>query len=264
MPIKVQTTSASEQAGGPLYKKIPKWLLVGGGFFLFSIVVIAVLLFRYSALIGRTFWSGLKKTNSEVSAAPRVVRSGEAFSEPEVIAQLRRSGYGENVTHPQGRYKVRADGLEVWPGPNSYFTPEAVLIRFARGRVAEISLPGNHRVVDQGMLEPELISNLTDERRSRRRVVRYPEIPAALLQAVTSVEDKHFFQHTGFDVPRILKAAYVDMRERRKEQGASTLNMQLARNVFLDSEKTWRRKAGEALLTLLLEPMFSKGQRLQL
>lgn len=238
----------------------PKWLLIAAGFSLFSILVIAVLLIRYSALIDRTFRSGLQKTNSEVYAAPRLVRSGQAFSEPEVIAQLKRSGYGENVTHPQGRYKVRADGLEVWPGPNSYFTPEAVLIRFARGRVAEISLLGSHRVVDQVMLEPELISNLTDKSRSRRRLVRYPEIPAGLLHAVTSVEDKHFFQHTGFDVPRILKAAYIDMREGRKEQGASTLSMQLARNVFLDSEKTWRRKAGEALLTLLLEARFSKEQ----
>src|SRR5260370_25979220 len=105
----------------------PKWLLVGGGFFLFSILVISVLLFRYSALIDRTFRSGLQKTNSEEHAAPRVVRSGEAFSDPEAIAQLRRSGYGENVTHPQGRYKVRADGLEVWQGPNSYFTTEAEL-----------------------------------------------------------------------------------------------------------------------------------------
>ena len=50
-----------------------------------------------------------------------------------------------------------------------------------------------------------------------------------LVNAITSAEDKRFFQHSGFDPIRIIKAAYIDIRERRKEQGASTLSMQLAR-----------------------------------
>src|SRR5439155_21999239 len=56
------------------------------------------------------------------------------------------------------------------------------------------------------------------------------------------------------------KAAYVDLRERRKEQGASTLSMQLARNLFLGPEKSWKRKAREALLTVLIEARLSKQQ----
>ncbi len=217
---------------------------------------------KYSRLIDRKFRAGSMQTNSEVFAAPRSVYLGEAISPAEVMAQLQRSGYGENVRRRRGSYRLSPEGLEIAPGPSSYFTPEPVLIRFAAGHVAAIVLAGG-KPGQQILLEPELISNLSDNSRSRRRLVRFEEIPAALLQAVTSVEDKRFFQHTGFDVLRIIKAAYVDLRERRKEQGASTLSMQLARNVFLDSEKTWSRKGSEAFLTLLLESRFSKEQLFQ-
>ena len=75
-----------------------------------------------------------------------------------------------------------------------------------------------------------------------------------------SAEDKHFFHHTGFDSLRILKAAYVDLRTGRKEQGASTLTMQLARGFFLDSDKRWKRKLAELIITAHLEHKLTKQQ----
>jgi penicillin-binding protein 1B len=75
-----------------------------------------------------------------------------------------------------------------------------------------------------------------------------------------SAEDKHFFHHTGFDTLRILKAAYVDLRTGRKEQGASTLTMQLARGFFLDSDKRWKRKLAELVITAHLEHKLTKQQ----
>jgi penicillin-binding protein 1B len=77
---------------------------------------------------------------------------------------------------------------------------------------------------------------------------------------VVAVEDKRFFQHSGFDPVRILKAAYIDIREGRKEQGASTLSMQLARNLWLDSNKRFRRKIAEFLIALHLESRLTKQQ----
>ena len=81
-----------------------------------------------------------------------------------------------------------------------------------------------------------------------------------LVQAVTSAEDKRFFQHAGFDPIRILKAAYVDVREGRKDQGASTLSQQLARMFWLDQEKRWTRKLAEMVITLQLEQRLSKEE----
>ena len=64
------------------------------------------------------------------------------------------------------------------------------------------------------------------------------------MHAVTSTEDKHFFSHSGFDLLRILKAAYVDVKDGRKAQGASTLTMQLARGFWLDPRQELAAQTG--------------------
>ena len=109
-------------------------------------------------------------------------------------------------------------------------------------------------------LEPELISNLFDKNREKRRLVKYEDIPPVLVHAVVSAEDKRFFQHSGFDPIRIIKAAYIDVREHRYAQGASTLSQQLARSFWLDNDKTWRRKIPEVLITMHLEQKLKKEQ----
>ena len=78
---------------------------------------------------------------------------------------------------------------------------------------------------------------------------------------MVAAEDKRFFQHSGFDPVRVMKAAYVNLREERISQGASTLSMQLAGDLWLDrKERTWKRKAGEVLITLHLERKLTKQQ----
>ena len=91
--------------------------------------------------------------------------------------------------------------------------------------------------------------------------MKFADLPPALVHAVLSAEDKRFFQHAGFDPFRVLKAAYVDLREGRIAEGASTLTMQLAGIIWLDrSQRTWKRKAAEVLITLHLEQKLSKEQ----
>jgi penicillin-binding protein 1B len=77
---------------------------------------------------------------------------------------------------------------------------------------------------------------------------------------VISAEDKRFFQHTGFDPIRLVKVMYVDLKQRRKDQGASTLSMQLARMFWLDQGKRWGRKFAEFIITLQLEQKLSKEE----
>src|SRR5579875_2621728 len=94
----------------------------------------------------------------------------------------------------------------------------------------------------------------------RRVVVPYSEIPPVLREAILSIEDKNFFQNGGVNFVRVLGAAYTDWRSKGKAQGASTLTMQLARNLFLSSEKTYGRKLQEIFLTLQIERHFTKDQ----
>src|SRR5437764_10917208 len=98
----------------------------------------------------------------------------------------------------------------------------------------------------------------------RRVVASYEDFPPVLRNALISVEDKEFYRHWGINVWRIAGAAYRDIESRGKVQGASTLTMQLARNLFLSPDRSFHRKIQEALLAIQIERRFSKEQILTL
>jgi penicillin-binding protein 1A len=94
----------------------------------------------------------------------------------------------------------------------------------------------------------------------RREVVNYEDFAPVLRQAVISIEDKSFESHWGINVFRIAGSAWHDVRSHGRAQGASTLTMQLARNLFLSSERTATRKIQEAYLAIQIERSFTKQQ----
>ena len=94
----------------------------------------------------------------------------------------------------------------------------------------------------------------------RRVVVGYDGFAPVLRQAVISIEDKNFESHWGINVFRVLGALVHDLRSHGRVQGASTLTMQLARNLFLSSERTALRKLQEAYLAIQIERAFTKEQ----
>ena len=94
----------------------------------------------------------------------------------------------------------------------------------------------------------------------RRSVVQYDDFPPMLRQAVISIEDKNFESHWGVNLFRVLGAAYHDLTSRGRAQGASTLTMQLARNLFLSPDRTFRRKLQEVFLSIQIEHSFTKQQ----
>ena len=94
----------------------------------------------------------------------------------------------------------------------------------------------------------------------RRTVVPYSAFSPVLRQAILSIEDKNFESHWGINVFRIAGAAYHDLTSRSRAQGASTLTMQLARNLFLSSDRTFGRKLQEIFLSIQIERSFTKQQ----
>ena len=106
-----------------------------------------------------------------------------------------------------------------------------------------------------------MITNLFDRNREKRRIVRFQDVPEHLVNAILAAEDKKFFQHAGFDPIRVLKAIWVTYILRDRVEGASTLTMQLAGDIWLDrSQRTPRRKAAEMLITIHLERKLTKEQ----
>ena len=94
----------------------------------------------------------------------------------------------------------------------------------------------------------------------RRVIATYDDYPEVLRNALVSIEDKDFYRHSGINIWRIVGAAYRDIESGGKVQGASTLTMQLARNLFLSPDRSFYRKVQESLLAIQIERRFTKPQ----
>ncbi len=235
-------------------------LFTAGFFFVIALCAGTYFYVKYSRLIESKLKYGAFANTSMLFAAPHVVRVGDEMSPGEVVAQLRRSGYSESQNGAMGFYVVRADAVEMHPGPDSYFRRDGGVLKFSGGHVSEIISLRDNTHVNEYMLEPELITNLFDKSRQKRRIVKFDDIPQVMVDAVLAAEDRRFFSHWGFDPPGIVRALWRDTTSRRKE-GASTVTQQLAGTLLLDrNERTWRRKIPEAVIAAELEIKLSKKE----
>ncbi len=146
-----------------------------------------------------------------------------------------------------------------------------VLVSALVGATAGLLLVYSTDLPQVGQLEhyrPSSITELYDDQGrtigsfalQRRVVASYDDYPQILRQALISIEDKDFYRHWGVNVWRIAGAAYRDIRSGGRVQGASTLTMQLARNLFLSPDRSFHRKMQEALLAVQIERRFTKPQ----
>ena len=98
----------------------------------------------------------------------------------------------------------------------------------------------------------------------RRDVVHFKDVPDSLKKAILAIEDARFYDHGGVDLTGIVRAGFVALTNGHASQGASTITMQVARNFFLSSEKTYTRKIYEMLLAYKIEKALTKDQILEL
>src|SRR5690625_6321875 len=90
------------------------------------------------------------------------------------------------------------------------------------------------------------------------------DLPEYVQEAFIAVEDRRFYQHKGVDPRSIVRAVYRDIIARGKVEGASTITQQLAKNLFLEHDKTWMRKTKEAMAALHLERKLTKDESLEI
>ncbi len=215
---------------------------------------------HYARITEEKLRNGPFANTSLLYAAPEPVMLGEDESVDEIASYLRRCGYTEASNNPAGWYHVRPGAIEINPGSSSYDS-EGAVIKVAGGHISQIISLRDQTERTQYYLEPELITNLFDRKREKRRIVHFDDIPKVMVNALLAAEDKHFFQHSGFDPMGMARAAWVDIREPHGHmQGGSTLTQQLARTLWLGPERGWRRKIPEAMITLHLEQKLSKKE----
>ncbi len=263
MPVRIKLPEKAKfkrSALSPTAVRVSKILLIA----LVAIVAIVgtIVAFdyaKYARLTDEKLTQGPFPNSSLLYAAPETIGVGDTGTPLGYATRLRESGYGEDArANPVGWYHVRPDAIEIFPGDRSSTGAEPGVLRFENSKISSIIALSDNTPRTEYTLEPQLLSSLYDKNREKRRLVRFEDIPSVLVHAVISIEDKRFFQHSGFDPVRIAKAVFVDLRERRNAQGASTLTQQLARNLWLDSRKTFTRKFNELLITIHLERKLTK------
>ena len=258
------TDPPAQSAKPSFVRRHPIFITTLGVLLLGSVGTFLYVYLHYARMIEDKLGDGGMRTNSSIYASPKLVEPGDALSTNALITHLQAAGYTDRTDNPIGWYRTVAHGVEVHSGTASYFQPHAATISLSGDRVSSIFSQTERKNTDRFYLEPVLVTNLFDEDRGKRRPVAYSELPKHLVHALISIEDKRFFNHSGLDLLRLGKAAYVDIKEGRKEQGASTITMQLARSFWLDQDKNWRRKMAEVFLTAELERRFSKEKILEL
>src|ERR1017187_9733102 len=248
-------------------------LFVVLAFLVLGYIVFGYMYFKYERIVDERLASGpIFASVSQIYAAPREVRVGQHLTVAFIAQDLRKAGYNAN---PQlGTFTVSGNSINIKPGPQSYHSTDGATITTGAGGGDDGSGPGagaettvqsitaeNGASLAAYQLEPQLITALSeDKNRTKRRLVTYKEIPPQMVQAVTAIEDRRFFEHGGINYGRTIECAVHDILAHHMNCGASTLTQQLARGFFLTRDKTISRKIAELMITFQLESRFSKQQ----
>ena len=229
------------------------------GCLLVGTVIFGYFYFHFEHVVDDRLASGpIFASVSQIYAAPKEVRTGQKLTAAAIARDLRQAGY--NANSQLGTFQLNGDNILIKPGPESYHATDGATIN-TEGDVVQSITAENGAALQGYSLEPQLITSLSeDKNRTKRRLVTYSEIPPRMVQAVTAIEDRSFFEHGGVNYLRIAKCAVEDVVSHHKECGGSTLTMQLARGFFLSPEKRVTRKLKEIMITFQLEAHFNKQQ----
>ena len=234
--------------------------LTSGGIFTYYYI-------KYSRMIDARLSGKVLQNTIQIFSAPEYISTGQAWSAEDLTTYLTRIGYRpEADDNSMGQYTVQGNTVDIRPSKLSYFgDSNALAVQFSGRSIRAIRPLSGGGSLDTAQIEPELITNLFDSAREKRRPVRYEDLPPELVHAILSAEDKRFFDHGGFDFIRIVGAAWADIRRSSSHyQGASTITMQVARTFFFSNERTMRRKVAEAMVSVELEQRFNKQQIFEL
>ncbi len=213
---------------------------------------------HYSQIIDERLAAGYLTSRPGLYAAPRVLQVGQQFSVEKLLTTLRRAGYIESKASGvwSGSFVANGAVVEIRPNSGSGNQPRLVRVMFEAEQIAEIT--GDGVTLESFTLEPEILSNDLSSKAGKREVLAYDEIPQVLVQAILSIEDRRFFEHSGVDINGVARALIRNVSDEKMGQGGSTITQQLVKNTYLTPEKTLQRKYAEAMLSLALERRLSK------
>ncbi len=202
---------------------------------------------------------------ARVYASPAELYLGQELTVDKFQRLLARSGYRNTpVAIEAGDYRLGTSYIEFMQRAFHYWdgrqASRLLRVDFRDGTVRGIRDLTGQQTLSLARIEPELIGRIYPDHYQDRILVSYDEVPLALIHALLAVEDRNFFNHIGIDPRGMLRALYHNIRNRKLEQGGSSITQQLVKNFFLSPERTLVRKTNEILMALLLERRYSKQE----
>jgi len=231
-----------------------------------ALAALGIVLYFASVVVNR--FDGRRWTlPSRIYSDVFVLRPGDQSSPEALSAKLARLLYQKEPTAPEraGRFRREGNVVEVFTRdfryPGRLVRGFRTRIEFAAGHVRSIRDAAGSSA-SALVLEPELLGSVFGEELEDRRIVRLPDVPAALKDAILATEDRDFYRHSGVSVKRSFGALIATLKG-RPVQGGSTLTQQLVKNLYLSPERTLRRKVTEGIMAMILDARYSKDEILE-
>ncbi len=253
-----------------VWAAIPTWALWGAaGLIVLFAVSLALVVAYYDRVVSRTMdgrrWSIPTRLYSDVW----VLRPGDALGPDDVERRLARLRYAPVPAAPVsgGRYLLSRSRIVVGVNPHETaygrFPGIVARIDFSGRRIAGLKRESDGAPVPYVVFEPEVVGSVFDQKMEDRTLIRLPQVPKVVIDAILTTEDRDFFSHSGLAPKRLVGALLQGLVRGQSVRGTSTLTQQLVKNLFLTPERTLRRKAVEALLAVILDAKYGKEEILE-
>ena len=279
MVTKRKSTSSGKKPGGKSSEETPgkktgknsrqpiRWVSLFIKLGISGFALLAAFSIYLDASITRQFEGKKWAIPAKVYARPLELYEGRLLKPGEFQAQLRRQGYQavQTVRRP-GTFSRNGGQFTVY-SRGFHFPDGTEPSRYARVTFAGNQVSGLWNQQNQSLpllrLDPQPVGGIYPASYEDRLLIREKQAPKYLVPALLAIEDRSFYDHWGLSLTSIARAFVVNVRAGGVVQGGSTLTQQLVKNFFLSNERTFDRKAREAIMSVLLELHYSKDEILE-
>ncbi|HXI92025.1 MAG TPA: PBP1A family penicillin-binding protein [Blastocatellia bacterium] len=252
----------------------PLRLAILGVILLIFVSVFAFFYAKYARMIDARLRGDVIVRTTGIYAAPRTIRVSQGMTLASLKSYLDGIGYVESSKDAdanRGRYLIKGNTVDISTSATSVINgsrqfPNLTLAFGAGGKgINKITDIDTKRNLDSSLLEPELVTAISNEKqRQKQKLVSFKDLPKDYVNAVVAIEDRQFFEHSGINFRGIMRALWRDASEGQLQEGGSSITQQLVKNFFLTPERTWKRKAQEMMIAVVLETKLHKEGIFQL
>ena len=252
-----------------------KWTMIAAAaVLLFGFLTTTYFWLYFSDEIDRRLLSAEVFTPSAgIYTAPKLIQKGEKVDAASLIEYLKSAGYIEKNNRAdasRSRFSMQNGALLIEPGATSsidgkkVFNALSVIFEKGGDEIKQIRNIDLERDEPKARLEPRILSSIAAEGDGRRKTVNFDDLPPHLVKAITVTEDRAFFDHFGVNFRGIARALWRRVEEDNdtplSNQGGSSITQQLVKNLLLNNDPTYERKAKEAFMSVILETRLTKQE----